>query len=120
MLQACNFNKKEADVFSEFCDISKNSSERTLIKALNNFTTIFRSSRPQMFFKIGVLKNVEKFIEKNCTRVSFLIKCLKPATLLQKRLWHRCFPVNFAKFLRTFFYRTPLGDCFYRLFSLQI
>ena len=27
------------------------------------------------------------------------------------KLWHRCFPVNFAKFLRTPFYRTPLGDC---------
>ena len=26
---------------------------------------------------------------------------LRPATLLKKRLWHRCFPVNFAKFLRT-------------------
>ena len=25
----------------------------------------------------------------------------RPATLLKKRLWHRCFPVNFAKFLRT-------------------
>ena len=25
----------------------------------------------------------------------------QPATLLKKRLWHRCFPVNFAKFLRT-------------------
>ena len=24
-----------------------------------------------------------------------------PATLLKKRLWHRCFPVNFSKFLRT-------------------
>ena len=24
-----------------------------------------------------------------------------PATLLKKRLWHRCFPVNFVKFLRT-------------------
>ena len=24
-----------------------------------------------------------------------------PATLLKKRLWHRCFAVNFAKFLRT-------------------
>ena len=23
---------------------------------------------------------------------------LRPATLLKKRLWHRCFPVNFAKF----------------------
>ena len=26
---------------------------------------------------------------------------LRPATLLKKRLWHRCFSVNFAKFLRT-------------------
>ena len=26
---------------------------------------------------------------------------LRPATLLKKRLWHKCFPVNFAKFLRT-------------------
>ena len=28
-----------------------------------------------------------------------------PATLLKKRLWHRCFPVNFAKFLRTPFWQ---------------
>ena len=25
----------------------------------------------------------------------------QPATLLKKRLWHRCFPVNFTKFIRT-------------------
>ena len=30
--------------------------------------------------------------ENTCTRVSFLLK---------KRLWHRCFPVKFEKFLRT-------------------
>ena len=27
--------------------------------------------------------------------------CAKPATLLEKSLWHRCFSVNFAKFPRT-------------------
>ena len=33
-----------------------------------------------------------------------LLISLKVATLLNKRLWHRCFPVNFARFLgRTFF-----------------
>ena len=26
---------------------------------------------------------------------------VRPATLLKKRPWHRCFPVNFANFLRT-------------------
>ena len=30
---------------------------------------------------------------------------------IKKRLWHRCFPVNFVKFLKTRFYRTPLDDC---------
>ena len=30
------------------------------------------------------------------------------ATLLKKRLWHRCFPVNFAKFLRTPFFTEHL------------
>ena len=29
------------------------------------------------------------------------------AVLLKKRLRHRCYPVNFAKFLRTHFFRTP-------------
>ena len=33
-----------------------------------------------------------------------------PATLLQKRLWHRCFPVNFAKFLRTPFFTEHLRE----------
>ena len=28
---------------------------------------------------------------------------LKPATLLKKDLWNRCFPLDFAKFLRTTF-----------------
>ena len=48
--------------------------------------------------------------ENTCARVSFLIKLqAAPATLLKKRLWHRCSPVNFAKFLSTpFFYRIPL------------
>ena len=29
------------------------------------------------------------------------------AILLKERLWHSCFPENFANFLRTTFYRTP-------------
>ena len=40
--------------------------------------------------------------ENTCARVSFLIKLQAwPTTLLKKRLWNRCFPVNFATFLRT-------------------
>ena len=46
--------------------------------------------------------------------------CLRPATLLKKRLWHRCFPVNFAKFLRTPFFQNTSGRLllyFFRAFT---
>ena len=36
-------------------------------------------------------------------------EALRPATLLKKRLWHRCFLVNFAKFLRTLFLQNISG-----------
>ena len=38
-----------------------------------------------------------------------------PATLLKKRLWHRCFPVNFAKFLRTPFLQNTSGRLLLKL-----
>ena len=48
--------------------------------------------------------------ENNCARGSFLIKLqAPPATLLKKSLWHRCFPVNFTKFLRTPFFQNMSG-----------
>ena len=37
-----------------------------------------------------------------------LIKTVRPATSLKKRLWHRCFFCEFGEiFINTFFYRTP-------------
>ena len=61
----------------------------------------FRSSRPEVVYQKGVLRNFTKFLGKHQRQ--------RPATLLKKRLWHRCFPMNFVKFLRTpFFHRTPL------------
>ena len=54
-----------------------------------------RCSVGKVFLEIS-----ENSQENTCARVSFLIKLQRPATLLKKRLWHRCFPVNFAKFLR--------------------
>ena len=40
--------------------------------------------------------------DNNCARIFFNnVAGLRPATLLKKRLWYRCFPVNFVKFLRT-------------------
>ena len=33
---------------------------------------------------------------------------LKAYNFIKKRFQHRCFPVTIAKFLKAFFYRTPL------------
>ena len=58
-----------------------------------------------MFYKNGVLKNFAKFTGKYLFQSLFYNKVagLGPVTLVEKRLWHWCFPVNFAKFLRTLF-----------------
>ena len=48
---------------------------------------------PRGVLQKGVLRNFAKFTGKHL--------CLRPAALLKMRLWHRCFPVNFVKFLRT-------------------
>ena len=65
-----------------------------------------RSSRPEVFRKIGVLRNFTKFTGKHLCQIHFFNKVarLRLVTLLKKRLWHRCFPVNFVKVLRTPFY----------------
>ena len=62
-----------------------------------------RSSRPEVFRKKGVLRKFAKFTGKHLCQSLFFNKVagLRPATLLKKRLWRRCFPVNFVKFLRT-------------------
>ena len=71
---------------------------------------IYRSSLLEVFCERGVLRNFAKFTGKHlCQRLSFnKVAGLKPATLLKKRLWHRCFPVNIAKFLRTHFFTEHL------------
>ena len=43
---------------------------------------------------------------------AFLCRGLRPVTLFKKRLWRRCFPVNFPKFLETPFLQTPPDGCF--------
>ena len=76
---------------------------------------IIRSSRSQMFFRIGVLKNFAIFTGKHLCRSLFLIKlqCWRPATLL-KRDSTQVFSCEYCKiFKNTFFYRTPLVATFF-------
>ena len=63
---------------------------------------------PEVFCKKGVLRNCAKLTGKH-------LPTARPATLLKKRLWHRCFPVNFAKCLRTPFLQNSSGRLLLRL-----
>ena len=65
----------------------------------------FRSSHQKCSITKDVVKNFAKFIEHLCQSLFFnKVAGLRPATLFKKRLWHRCFPMNFVKFLSTPFY----------------
>ena len=87
----------------------------TKIYSVCLFTLLFflhafvRSSRPEVLCKKGVLRNFGKFIEKHMCQKLFFNKVagVRPATLLKKSLCHRCFSVNFAKFLQS-----TSGGCF--------
>ena len=63
-----------------------------------------RSSLRRFSFKKVFLKLSQNLGESTCSKVSFLKKKLK------KRIWHRCFFVTFAKFLRTPFLKNASGQ----------
>ena len=54
-----------------------------------------QKQRPEVFCKKGVLRNFTKVTGKQLCLSLFLNK------VAGLRLWHKCFPVNFVKFLRT-------------------
>ena len=59
------------------------------------------NSRLEVLCRKGVLWNFEKFTGKHLCQSLFFNKLagLRPVSLFKKRLWQRCFPVNFSKFL---------------------
>ena len=72
---------------------------------------IDRSSHRRCSVTKDVLRNFAKFTGKHlCQRLFFnKVAGLRLATLLKKKLWHRYFPVNFAKFLSTAFLQNTSG-----------
>ena len=63
----------------------------------------FQKQPPEAFCKEVVHKNFANFIGKHLFWSLFLIKlqAFRPATLLKKKLQHKCFPMKCEKFLRT-------------------
>ena len=75
-----------------------------------------------MICKKYVFGKFAKFTGKHLCQSLFFNKVadLRPATLLKKRLWHRCFPVNFAKYLRTPFLTEHLWSLLLMVLSKRL
>ena len=67
--------------------------------------------RQEVFCKNSVLRNYAKFTGKHLCQNLFFnnVTGLRPATSLKKRLWYRCFPVNFSKLVKTGFIQNTSG-----------
>ena len=81
-----------------------------------------RSSHRRCSTRKGVLRNFAKLTGKDLCQSLFFNKAtdLRSATLLKKKFWRRCFPVNFARFLRTLFLQNTPGRLLleFQLFSV--
>ena len=91
-------------------------------EVLDNFENVFlkklisgwsEASHRRSSMKKGVLESFVKFTGKHlCQSLLFnKVADLRPVTLLKKRLWHRCFPENFVKFLQNTSGRLLLVGC---------
>ena len=84
-----------------------------------------RSSHRICSVKKGVLRNFAKFTRKHLYQSLFFNKVigLRLVTLLKKKLWRRCFRMNFSEFLRTPFLqntsRQLLLKIFFKLFKMS-
>ena len=96
------------DIFNEYESFNFNFVllflKKTLAITTNMTNYLARSSRPEVFCIKGVLRDLTKFTGKHLCQSLFFIKAAG--------LEHRCFPVNFVKFLRTSFLQNTSGDCF--------
>ena len=60
--------------------------------------------------KKGFLEILQNSQENACARVFLFLP--QVCNFIKKRLWYGCFPVSFAKFLRTPFLQNTCGGCF--------
>ena len=85
---------------------------------LNYLIELFHRNSPSSYYCVSgavvrrcSVKKVFLAISQNSQKNRLFfnkVARLRPATLLKKSLWHRCFSVNFAKFLRTAFFAEHL------------
>ena len=98
---------------SFFCwnEISKKSSIKEDTRKMENCKAnhiLDRSSHRRCSVRKDVLRNFAKFTWKHLCQGLFM-SGPKASTFLKKRLWHRCFPGNSAKLLKTPFLQNTSG-----------
>ena len=69
------------------------------------FSDYSEAATKGFLYKKSILKNFGKFTGKYLRQSLFFNKVAG----LRRRLWHRCFPMNFAKFLETPFLQNTSG-----------
>ena len=81
-------------------------------QAFRNATLLKRDSSDICEIFKNTLQKQPKFTGKRLCQIRVFNKVagLRPATLLKKKLYHKCFPVNFLKFLRTPFSQKSSGQ----------
>ena len=72
-------------------------------KKMADHRHIQRPSQSNSLFLENLSNNLSTYLKDYDNILLLGNSGLRPATLLKKRLWHRCSPVNFAKFLGTLF-----------------
>ena len=72
----------------------------------------FWSARPVQAY---YLQSSEAVVQRSSVRQVFC----RPDTLLKERPWHRCFSVNFVKFLKIPILQNTFGDCFWVMSALN-
>ena len=73
-----------------------------------NYVHSYRSSHRRCSVRKGFLRNFAKFTGKHLCQSLFFNK-VTACNFIKKRLWHRCFTVKFAKFVRTSFLQNTPG-----------
>ena len=81
----------------DYLGLKKSTNLSGIEKIMPHTEAVFgRYSIKKMFLEI--LQNPQK---NTCTCLFFhKVTGLRPGTLLKNKLWHRCFPVNFARFVK--------------------
>ena len=111
--QFTNGSKKMFRQAKGICTASIRKLDKLFSESQEALLSVFHHQKQptEVLCKKRCSEKFRKFTGKHLCKSLFFNKvaCLKPATLLKRRLWHRCFPVNFAKFLRTPFLKNTSG-----------